>query len=145
MLCGRYDPGMRCGGVVKRVTASVGARWRGWSWWRRVLVIAALVVVVVMVVVGVGVAGLLLEDAGTPAAGAHTRGRDAYWLGHAWAEDYGHHGNAETVPAGPCGIRLGLGRTAPGRESFGVAMYVDFTATSQNWSDYRRDWGAGRG
>ncbi|WP_308014928.1 glycosyl hydrolase family 18 protein [Nocardia coffeae] len=344
----------------------MGAWWRGWSWWRRVLAVVVLVVVVVMVVVGVGVVGLLVEDAGTPAAGAHTRGRDAYWLGHAWvdgrkgeadvaalakqlsgtgvrdlyvhtgplsddggvraelfsragwfvaavhrmapgvrvqswlgdvvapafdglhmndpatrdrfagsvarvlelgfdgvhldlepvrsgspdyltmldraravtsarhallsvstpqleplpgvhhvgavltgngkywsrgyfadvarrvdqlavmsydtwmpwrplysgyvaeqtalaleaapatvdllmgvpaywADDYGHHGNAETVPAALRGIRLGLGRTAPGRESFGVAMYVDFTATSQNWSDYRRDWGAVRG
>lgn len=57
-----------------------------------------------------------------------------------WADDYGHHGNAETVAAAVHGIRLGLGRTAPGRRAFGVALYVDFTATQQNWADYRREW-----
>ncbi|MFI1919198.1 hypothetical protein [Nocardia sp. NPDC020380] len=57
-----------------------------------------------------------------------------------WAEDYGHHGDAETVAAAVRGIRLGLGRTAPHRESFGVALYVDFTATPQDLDTYRHDW-----
>jgi hypothetical protein len=57
-----------------------------------------------------------------------------------WAEVYGHHGNAETVAAAVHGIRLGLGRTSPGRQRFGVALYVDFTATPQDWIDYRHDW-----
>ncbi len=68
-----------------------------------------------------------------------------------WADDYGHHGSAETVAAVVRGIRLGLGRTAPERRTFGVALYVDFTATPQDWADYKGGWcqpadveGAGR-
>ncbi|MEV0298781.1 hypothetical protein [Nocardia sp. NPDC050710] len=57
-----------------------------------------------------------------------------------WADDPGHHGSAETVPAALRGIRLALGRDAPDRRSFGVALYVDFAATPQDWADYRRDW-----
>lgn len=57
------------------------------------------------------------------------------------ANDLGHRASAETVSAALRGVRLGLGRTGPGRADFGVALYVDFTATDQDWSDYRRDWG----
>jgi hypothetical protein len=57
-----------------------------------------------------------------------------------WADDYGHHGAAETVAGAVRGIRLGLSRTAPGRQAFGVALYVDFTATPQDLAAYRRDW-----
>jgi hypothetical protein len=38
------------------------------------------------------------------------------------------------------GARLGLGRTAPDRRTFGVALYVDFTATPQDLATYRHDW-----
>ncbi|RMI35633.1 glycoside hydrolase family 18 protein [Nocardia stercoris] len=62
-----------------------------------------------------------------------------------WAEDYGHHGSAETVPAALRGIRLGLGRTAPDRQNVGVALYVDYTATPDDWAAYRRDWGSDGG
>ncbi|MQY31897.1 glycoside hydrolase family 18 protein [Nocardia aurantia] len=57
-----------------------------------------------------------------------------------WAEDYGHHGDAETVAGAVRGARLGLSRTAPGRQSFGVALYVDFTATPGDLAAYRSDW-----
>ncbi|WP_328289686.1 glycoside hydrolase family 18 protein [Nocardia aurantiaca] len=57
-----------------------------------------------------------------------------------WADDLGHHGGAETVAAAIRGVRPGLGRTARDRRAFGVALYVDFAATEQDWADYRRDW-----
>jgi hypothetical protein len=37
------------------------------------------------------------------------------------------------------GVRLALGRHPPPRD-FGVAVYVDFTATTGDWVSYRRDW-----
>ncbi|MEV6277987.1 hypothetical protein [Nocardia sp. NPDC051832] len=58
-----------------------------------------------------------------------------------WADDPGHHGSAETVPAALRGIRLALGRGDRHRKTFGVALYVDFAATPQDWAAYRRDWG----
>ncbi|MFJ9949052.1 glycoside hydrolase family 18 protein [Kitasatospora sp. NPDC091207] len=57
-----------------------------------------------------------------------------------WEDKWGHWGHAETVPAGIRGIRLGLGRYDLDRKNFGVGLYVDFAATEQNWTDYRRDW-----
>ncbi|WP_308188816.1 hypothetical protein [Streptacidiphilus sp. ASG 303] len=59
-------------------------------------------------------------------------------------EKFGHWGHAETVAAAVRGVRLGLGRTEPGRERFGVALYVDFTATPRDWSDYRAGWAVRR-
>ncbi|MFE3259636.1 hypothetical protein ACFXPS_20825 [Nocardia sp. NPDC059091] len=56
------------------------------------------------------------------------------------AENAAHHGAAETVAAALRGVRLGLGRTARDRRTFGVALYVDFAATQQDWADYRQDW-----
>ncbi|WP_327143134.1 hypothetical protein [Nocardia sp. NBC_01327] len=58
-----------------------------------------------------------------------------------WADDLGHHGAAETVASAIRGVRLGLGRTALDRRTFGVALYVDFAATPADWAAYRRDWG----
>ncbi|MEC3914000.1 hypothetical protein [Nocardia sp. CDC160] len=55
-------------------------------------------------------------------------------------DDLGHHAAAETVAAGIRGVRVGLARTDRGRRSFGVALYVDFAATEQDWADYRRGW-----
>jgi spore germination protein YaaH len=46
---------------------------------------------------------------------------------------------AETVAAALRGVRLALGSAAPPRD-FGVAIYVDFAATEQDWASYHRDW-----
>ncbi|MEU3522116.1 glycoside hydrolase family 18 protein [Streptomyces sp. NPDC006654] len=53
---------------------------------------------------------------------------------------FGHWAAAETVPAAVRGVRLGLSRTAPDRANFGVALYVDFAATEDDWTSYRKDW-----
>jgi hypothetical protein len=47
-----------------------------------------------------------------------------------------HRGSAETVPAAIRGVRL----ADNGRMKFGVAMYVDFTATPADWAAYHHDW-----
>ncbi|GGV05242.1 hypothetical protein ACIG0C_33645 [Kitasatospora aureofaciens] len=57
-----------------------------------------------------------------------------------WDDKWGHWGDAETVPAAVRGVRLGLGRQGLGRANFGVALYVDFAATPENWAAYRRGW-----
>ncbi|WP_424535037.1 hypothetical protein ACOZ38_33380 [Sphaerisporangium viridialbum] len=54
-----------------------------------------------------------------------------------------HHASAETVSAAIKGVRLGLGTA--GRERFGVALYVDFTATDYDWTSYRLGWGTMNG
>ncbi|MGQ4414349.1 hypothetical protein ACN6LA_003125 [Streptomyces sp. SAS_269] len=53
---------------------------------------------------------------------------------------FGHWAHAETVPAAVRGVRLGLSRTDVGRTRFGVALYVDFAATEDDWTAYRNDW-----
>ncbi|WP_316740307.1 glycoside hydrolase family 18 protein [Streptomyces sp. MK7] len=53
---------------------------------------------------------------------------------------FGHWAHAETVPAAVRGIRLGLSRTDPDRLRFGVALYVDFAATEDDWTAYRDGW-----
>jgi hypothetical protein len=53
----------------------------------------------------------------------------------------GHHPSAETVAAAVCGARLGLARHARDRERFGLAMYVDFAASTEDWAVYRSSWG----
>ncbi|MEE1817106.1 hypothetical protein PUR59_19055 [Streptomyces sp. SP18ES09] len=55
-------------------------------------------------------------------------------------DDLGHHEAAETVSAAVRGARLGLGRTDPGRERFGLALYVDFAAEDADWAAYRAGW-----
>jgi hypothetical protein len=50
-----------------------------------------------------------------------------------------HHSGAETMPAAIRGVRLALGDEPPQRE-FGIAVYVDFTATPADWASYRDDW-----
>jgi hypothetical protein len=47
-----------------------------------------------------------------------------------------HHGSAETVAAAVRGVRL----ADRGRPKFGVAIYVDYTATPADWAAYHRDW-----
>jgi spore germination protein YaaH len=54
-------------------------------------------------------------------------------------ENLYHHQRAETVAAALRGVRLALGDRPPHRE-FGVATYVDFTATARDWSDYQTGW-----
>ncbi|WP_437109766.1 hypothetical protein [Streptomyces scopuliridis] len=58
-----------------------------------------------------------------------------------YEDDLSHHGHAETVAAAVRGVRLGLGRTDRDRDRFGVAIYVDFAATEQDWTSYRDGWG----
>jgi hypothetical protein len=53
---------------------------------------------------------------------------------------FGHWAHAETASAAVRGVRLGLSRTDPGRERFGVALYVDFAATEQDWRAYQDGW-----
>ncbi|MFJ6353438.1 hypothetical protein ACIQKB_28865 [Streptomyces sp. NPDC092046] len=55
-------------------------------------------------------------------------------------DDLGHHESAETVTAAVRGARLGLGRTDPDRERFGLALYVDFAARDEDWAAYREGW-----
>lgn len=55
-------------------------------------------------------------------------------------DDMGHHASAETVRAAVRGIRLGLTREDPARRRFGMALYVDFTATDEDWAAYRSGW-----
>ncbi|MFE4591722.1 glycoside hydrolase family 18 protein [Streptomyces laurentii] len=55
-------------------------------------------------------------------------------------DDLGHHESAETVGAAVRGVRLGLSRTDPDRERFGLALYVDFAAEEGDWTAYRKDW-----
>lgn len=52
---------------------------------------------------------------------------------------WSHHRRAETVAAAVRGVRLALGEQPPHRE-FGVALYVDFAATADDWAAYERDW-----
>ena len=47
-----------------------------------------------------------------------------------------HVASAETVAAAVRGVRL----ADRGRAAFGVALYVDFAATPQDWAAYRADW-----
>ncbi|MFE1922458.1 hypothetical protein ACFW91_07850 [Streptomyces asoensis] len=53
---------------------------------------------------------------------------------------FGHWNHAETVEAAVRGVRLGLSRTDADRRNFGVAAYVDFAATEQDWTSYERGW-----
>ncbi|WP_128975937.1 hypothetical protein [Streptomyces roseicoloratus] len=55
-------------------------------------------------------------------------------------DDLGHHESAETVAAAVRGARLGLGRTDPDRERFGLALYADFAAEERDWTAYREGW-----
>ncbi|WP_380284308.1 hypothetical protein [Kitasatospora purpeofusca] len=69
------------------------ARWRGWSRWRKALVVAGALLAVVAVPVGSAALALRLQYVGDPSPEARTRGRDAVWLGHAWVD--GRKGDAD--------------------------------------------------
>ncbi|MDT0614571.1 glycoside hydrolase family 18 protein [Streptomyces lancefieldiae] len=53
---------------------------------------------------------------------------------------FGHWNHAETVAAAVRGVRLGLSRTDADRARFGVAAYIDFAATEEDWTAYREGW-----
>ena len=55
-----------------------------------------------------------------------------------WESNPSHWGHAETVKAAVRGARLGLGTS--NRQNFGLALYVDFTATPAHWAAYRDGW-----
>ncbi|MEU4190985.1 hypothetical protein AB0E69_03745 [Kribbella sp. NPDC026611] len=69
----------------------------------------------------------------TPPATDLLMGLPAYW-----ESNPSHWGHAETVSAAVRGARLGLG--ASDRQNFGLALYVDFTATDAHWAAYRAGW-----
>jgi hypothetical protein len=52
-----------------------------------------------------------------------------------------HRVNAETMANALRGVRLALG-DHPTDRTFGVAVYVDFTATPEDWDAYQRGWHA---
>ncbi|NEA34079.1 hypothetical protein [Streptomyces sp. SID13031] len=55
-----------------------------------------------------------------------------------WEDNFSHRGSAETVQAAIRGAQLGLGTSK--RQNFGLALYVDFAATPDNWTTYRDTW-----
>jgi hypothetical protein len=55
-----------------------------------------------------------------------------------YENDASHRGSAETVQAAVRGARLGLGKST--RQNFGLAVYVDYTATPEHWAAYRDGW-----
>ncbi|MGV9270595.1 hypothetical protein ACWDRR_38815 [Kitasatospora sp. NPDC003701] len=61
-------------------------RWRGWSRWRRALVVTLVAAAVAVLPVGSAALALRLQYAGDPSPEARTRGKDAVWLGHAWVD-----------------------------------------------------------
>jgi hypothetical protein len=58
----------------------------------------------------------------------------AYSTGGPWP-----FSSAETVARAIRGARLAISPVPPGRP-FGIALYVDFTATAQDWASYLTDW-----
>ena len=55
-------------------------------------------------------------------------------------DDLGHHAAAETVHAAALGLRMALTRAAAPDRPVGLALYVDFTATADDWRGYRDGW-----
>ncbi|WP_405359338.1 hypothetical protein OG535_09370 [Kitasatospora sp. NBC_00085] len=92
----------RTGARARRITEVLGrplralrARWRGWSRWRKSLVVVGVAVAVLVTPLGAAALALRLQYAGEPSADARTRGRDAVWLGHAWVD--GRKGDADVA------------------------------------------------
>jgi hypothetical protein len=61
-------------------------------------------------------------------------GAPAYRTGGLWP-----FSSAETVAQAIRGVRLAISPVPP-RRPFGIALYVDFTATAQDWASYLTDW-----
>jgi spore germination protein YaaH len=57
----------------------------------------------------------------------------------AYHEKTTYHRPGETMAAALLGVRQALADREP-PQHFGVAIYVDFTVTAQDWSSYERDW-----
>ncbi|MFF3075314.1 hypothetical protein [Kitasatospora sp. NPDC057936] len=76
----------RMGRALTVPFSAFGARWRGWSWWRRALVALAVAAAVPVATIGGLLVALRLHDVGRLSPDARTRGRDAVWLGHAWVD-----------------------------------------------------------
>ncbi|MFI6850158.1 hypothetical protein ACIBJD_37105 [Kitasatospora sp. NPDC050467] len=81
--------------VLGRPLRALRARWRGWSRWRKSLVVVGVAVAVLVTPLGAAALALRLQYAGEPSADARTRGRDAVWLGHAWVD--GRKGDADVA------------------------------------------------
>lgn len=78
-------------------------------------------------------ATLALEH--TPAGTAILIGAPAYH-DHGWSR----LDAAESVAVAAEGARLALTRHGRPRQHFGLALYVDFAATEQDWREYREAW-----
>ncbi|WP_316520364.1 hypothetical protein [Kitasatospora brasiliensis] len=76
----------RVGRVLTAPVRALRTRWRAWSWWRRALLVLVLAAAVPTAALGSVFVMFRLHYTGTPGAEAHTRGRDALWLGHAWVD-----------------------------------------------------------
>jgi hypothetical protein len=50
-----------------------------------------------------------------------------------------HHPSVEVIPVALRAVRLAMGSNPVDRE-FGVAIYVDFTATAEDWASYHDGW-----
>lgn len=61
-----------------------------------------------------------------------------------WENNPDHWGSAETVAAAVRGARLALDREAPDRQTFGLALYADFTAMPEHWTAYKQGWCPGQ-
>ncbi|MEV0063742.1 hypothetical protein [Nocardia sp. NPDC050718] len=61
-------------------------KWRAWSWRRRGAVLALVLLLVVSLPVAGVVTALLAHNIGEQSEQARTRGKDAFWLGHAWVD-----------------------------------------------------------
>ena len=76
-----------------------------------------------------------LALAAVPPATTLLMGAPAYRSGN-----FGHFSSAETVSAAVRGVRLAISPAPPANRKLGIALYVDFTATAQDWADYRDGW-----
>ncbi len=80
------DGARRTGRAAAAPARALRSRWRGWSRWRKSLVVALTALSVVLVPVGSAALALRLQYVGDPSPEARSRGRDALWLGHAWVD-----------------------------------------------------------
>jgi hypothetical protein len=83
--------------------------------------------------------------AAVPARVALFMGVPAYRAAGGTGPDLGHVDSAETVGAAIRGVRLGLSSAGspgagPHERAFGIALYLDYTATPADWAAYRSDW-----
>ncbi|MCF2531406.1 hypothetical protein [Yinghuangia soli] len=72
----------------------------------------------------------------------HTPERTDLLIGLPFYHDdtIGHHENAERAGTAARAVRIGLDAAGSDRRNFGVALYVDFAATEEDWAAYHREW-----